>query len=266
MTVRIHSQVLRELHSTARAHGSDECMGLLIGDPGEQAIAGAYLLEAESSPGHAEAEPITLKRAAAEIRAGGQIVRGIFHSHGKHPVFHSATDHATVARILPALAETNFERSGTRPTPWLAGPGHAVLPLADGRVRTYALSAPPDSLDPAPDWTHVRFERRETEKNTAVHTAESLVLAAGGLALTLGLPDGATLSAVVSDPATARLARLFSVVVNCSGDFEAMCLIVAEVGAESFEKLLPCEILAVEGDTEASGGRLLTLVRRRKVA
>jgi len=267
MTVLIHSRVLREMHRAARAHNHDECMGLLTSLPGEPAITGAYLLDAEVAPAHAEADPIALKHAADEIRASGQVARGMFHSHGKHAVFHSGTDHDTVHRILPAMAEANFERHGTPGGPWTAGPGHAALPLADGRVRTYHLSAKVGSFEETLDWTTIRFSRRDTAQPTATHTTGLLELAVGGVVLSCGVPESATLTSTESDDAPARTARLYSVVVNCAGDYEAKCLVVAEFGSEGFVRFEPCEILEVETDAAARpGGRFLTSRPRLLVA
>jgi proteasome lid subunit RPN8/RPN11 len=267
MPLLILSRVLREMHRAARAHNNDECMGLLTSLPGETAITGAYLLDAEVAPAHAEADPMALKHAADEIRASGQVARGLFHSHGRHPVFHSGTDHTTVHRILPAMAEANFERHGGRATPWIAEPGHAALPLADGRVLAYRLAARPGSFDYEPEWTSIRFARRDTTEPTAMHTAGRLELAAGGVALICGLPEGVTLTSTVSDDAPSRTARLYSVVVNCAGDYEAKCLVVAEIGGEAFVRLDPCEILDVDDDSAPrSGGRFLTARPRLLVA
>jgi hypothetical protein len=267
MNVQILSRVMDEMHRAARAHGGDECMGLLTSFPGEPAITGAYLLDAKVAPAHAEADPIALKRAADEIRAGGQVARGLFHSHGKHAVFHSGTDHTTVHRILPAMAETNFERLGSPATPWIAEPGHAALPLADGRVRTYRLTAESGTFDEAADWTATKLVRHETREPAATHTTGRLELAAGGVVLSCGVPDGATLTSTESDDAPSRTARLYSVVVNCAGDFEAKCLVVAEVGGEAFMRFEACEILTVESDdTARPGGRFLTWRPRLLVA
>jgi len=259
VALRIDRQVLREIHGIARAHGADECMGLLCSLPRETAISSAYLLAAETAPGHAETEPLAIKHGAEEIRASGQTPRGVFHSHGKLAVFHSAVDDTTMRRILPAMADSVVERFGGLTTPWTAEPGQAALPLPDGRVRVFRLTAGPVTCGAEVEWTGIRLERRETAEPAATHRVGELELAAGGIVMKLGVPEGASLTAIDSDTAPARVARLYSLVVNCAGEFDARCLELTEIGAETSVKFEPCEILpACDDEARPAGGRFLT--------
>jgi len=168
------------------------------------------------------------------------------------------------------MAEANLEPAGTPSTPWVVSPARAALPLRNGRVQFHDLSAPAPSqvaFDAEPAWQWVRYQARETAEPAATLSAGVLELAAGGIAVTVGLPAGLAVSATVADTAPARLARIYSLVVNCRGDANAKCLVVAEVGTEWFQRLDPCEVMTISREAApAEGGRFLSAGARLLVA
>src|SRR4051794_36587486 len=100
---------MKRINRHARAVAPRECLGLLAAKrgaaPGLATIT--CLLPARASESHAEATPLDLARAAAALRGRGLKPVGLWHSHGDFGVHHSPIDDATVARLLPAMAEVN---------------------------------------------------------------------------------------------------------------------------------------------------------------
>jgi proteasome lid subunit RPN8/RPN11 len=261
MPLLIHSETLKEIVAAAAQHGSRECMGLLLSERGEAAVTGAYLLEAETSCAHAESPPEAIRAAVLEIRGAGRTPRGMFHSHGRHPVFHSGVDHETAHRLLPAMAEANFEAAEGPATPWVVSPSRAALPLRGGRVQFHELApeAPERAaFDGQAVWRSIGYSFRETAEAAATISAARLELAAGGVAVTLTLPEGATLTSRTEEADGARVARVYSLVVNSRGETEAGCLVFAEVGGESFQRFEPCELITMARESDGpAGGRFL---------
>src|SRR5690242_18758272 len=92
-----------------RAAGARECLGFLASEPGTAAVTAIEYLPSRASSAHADAAPMAVKAAADRLAARGLIARGLWHSHGRLPVFHSGTDLATMHRLLPAMAAANTE-------------------------------------------------------------------------------------------------------------------------------------------------------------
>ena len=132
---------MRYIDHLAEIFGSRECLGLLASAPDAGAIDVVYCLPSVGSASHAEAPPLAVKRAADHFAARGLVARGIWHSHGEFPVFHSGTDVATINRLLPSMAAANSRRDQPVKAPTVETPDSAVLPLDDGRVMTFTLAA-----------------------------------------------------------------------------------------------------------------------------
>jgi proteasome lid subunit RPN8/RPN11 len=242
------------IHGLARRNPTLEVMGILTSASDSPTITDAYVLPAEASNSHAEAAPLAIREAAVRIRNAGQVPRGLFHSHANHGVFHSSTDCRTIERLLPALADWYFEPPSA-PTPPAVTSAHlAELQLPDGRVMRFELC--PDGIavvpiDTLPLWTGIQYSRSPESGCVAKQDARTLVLESAGVKVSLGLPDESILISRI-DPPAARISRLFSLVVNAKGASEAKCLIVAEIGAETFLRFDPCEITTVAGEPNRS--------------
>src|SRR5262249_12879708 len=90
--------------------------------------------------------------------------------------------------------------------------------------------------------------------------AGHLRLNGGGVVITLGLPEGATLTSRIIDLSPVRIACLYSLVVNRHRETYAEVLTVYDLDGQSFTEQHPCavEILAdspgVSSSTEDSQG------------
>jgi proteasome lid subunit RPN8/RPN11 len=232
-----------------RAAGAHECMGLLASRPGVRAVTEVVQLPAAASAVQAEAAPVAIKECMQRLLARGRVPRGLWHSH-VGPVYHSDTDHATVTRWLPSMAAWNMER---RPAPHqiqqptLTGPDTARLPLADGHVVHFTLLGPSipglAAAHQRATWRAVSVDfRRAGQRPRATLTPPLLRLEAGGVAVSLLLPDGASITARREDAAPYRVARVYSLVINGRGETCAECLTTYEIGTECLTQQKPCAI------------------------
>ena len=251
-TLIITAQAMREIDVAVRAADFDECMGLLASAPGDETITGVEILAAQATSAHAEASPLEVKRAADAMAARALVPRGIWHSHGRHDVFHSGTDIATIHRLLPAMAMQSYRRDTSTLAPTVEGPDTAVLPLADGRLMLFTLTLEPipgTDLSERATWARVSVDYpRTVPAPVAELTATSLWLASAGVAVSLGVPAGARVEQRIVDRATMRRARLFSLVVNTRRERYAQCLAVTDVAGEMTTALMDCEVEVVGGD------------------
>lgn len=252
-TMRIKKPVIDRIHKWARDADRDECMGLLAAPPTGDPflITSACLLPAEATGSHAVADPVAIKRAVVKMASRVLIPLGMWHSHGFHEVFHSATDDGTAERLLPALAESAFRRP--RP-PWsvpvATGPDSALLPLPDGQALSFVLLGPPvpdvDGYEPAV-WSQIVTTFRKPRKvPRAFQEGAQLHLEAGMTRLSLGVPSGASVLSGRKDIAIVRTATLFSLVVNARGDGYAETMIVREVDGQSWLDRKSCAIEVLE--------------------
>ena len=250
--LRIEQSVLDSILSAARKAGSQECMGLLASGAGKGAlVTGACLLPAQASGGHAEADPLTIRQAVEFFCKRRQRPLGLWHSHGGHDVFHSATDDHTVMRLLPAMAEWSLERvCPVWPAPAVTGADTAIVPLNDGRWLRLTLLGP---SVPGMDHGHERaaWESFDVafcpERNCpqAAIEAGSLRLSAGGVELRLGVPEGATVISSTEDHAPLRSAHLLSLVVNRRGDRYAEVVSVHDLDGEFHMTKRTCRVAVI---------------------
>lgn len=254
----IEQAVFDGILSAAAAAGSQECMGLLASGTGKGSrITGACQLPAQVSGSHAEADPLAIRRAGELFRKRRQRPVGLWHSHGSHGVFHSAVDDHTVMRLLPAMAEWNFERPrAVWPVPAVTGPDTAVVPLDDGRWLRLALVGPSipgtDDGHEQASWACFDVARKPRKGSPrAIHKGGSIRLVAGGVELHLGVPDGANVISAIEDHAPLRSARLFSLVVNRRGERYAEVVSVHDLGGELHVAKRACGV-AVITDRAAS--------------
>jgi proteasome lid subunit RPN8/RPN11 len=254
--LRIPQRAFEQILAHARAAAPDECLGLLVSRAARRSrvITGAALLPADSSPAHACATPQAIAETVARLREHDLVIRGIFHSHGESGVHHSAIDDATMARLLPGMAEDNFERPAPpHLAPVVVAPDEARLPLADGTAQVFSLLGPPiDGLDAreAAAWSSIttRFLARSAAPH-AVHRAGFLDLYGGQAVLSLGVPAHATVGCRLVDASAVRVATMYSLVVNSPGEAYAEALTVWEVAGRTFTEMGPCsvEIIADSG-------------------
>ncbi len=108
--LKITHGLLHAIDVEVQLADSFECLGLLASERGADWVTDMEVLPARASASHAEAAPIAVARAAESLRSRGLVPRGLWHSHGHLPVFHSGTDHGTIDRLLPGMAAWNLTR------------------------------------------------------------------------------------------------------------------------------------------------------------
>ena len=249
-------RAMRQIDALVRVADATECMGLLGSEPGTDTVTSIEILQARATPSSAEASPLAVKQAADAMAARSIVPRGIWHSHGRHGVFHSGTDIATIHRLLPTMAMHGYRRDVCTPAPAVEGRDTAALPLPDGRVMLFTLTSEPipgtDLSEPA-TWSRVCVEYPRTPSGASAEmTATDLRLTSAGVSLRLGIPPGAGVERRIVDRATMRHARLFSLVVNTRRDRYAQCLVVTDLAGDTTTRLFDCEIVVAEED--AGGG------------
>lgn len=251
-TLHITRHLLEQIQLAAVYADGRECMGLLASPAGSTVITEMRLLPAVVSASSAEAAPMAIKRCAEELTTHSLVPRGLFHSHGHFGVFHSSTDQSTLGRLLPAMAAWSFKRLPARVlAPTVTGPDEAVLPMADGHVLTFMLLGPPIPGVEANEraaWTsiHTHFVETSPQEPQARHTAIHLHLEGGGMAVTLAVPEGASISCRKEDFAPLRVACLYSLVVNSRGEACAEALFVYDIDGQCLTQQEACEIKMVE--------------------
>jgi proteasome lid subunit RPN8/RPN11 len=263
----ISSRALDEIERAARFAAHKECMGILASPPDTRAITDAYLLHADASCSHAEADPVSMKEAASQLAENNLVPRGMWHSHGSHDVYHSRTDLATIERLLPAMADSNLEPNvDDFIGPILQGPDVAAVKLADGRMLTIQLIGHQAGvfLDPTPMWRDIAFRRTDRDAPPIAIYDRKVALCGKGVVLELTVPEGCTVTSALKEPGS-RVARLYSLVVNNRGSHEARCLLLVEVNGLVFTRIEPCELITRE-EGPARNGRLLTCPRSWKRA
>lgn len=241
---------MRAIDDAARAADVHECLGFLASRPGDDIVTTIECLDARASRTRADATPMAVKEGVDRLTRRGLIARGIWHSHGRLPVFHSGTDIATIHRLLPAMSRVNSRRGHSTPGPAVEGPSAAVLPLEDGRDMVFTLAADPvPGMDviPTQAWTQVSTEFDRRSPIGASLQPSLLRLSACGVVISLGVPDGARLEAQVVDRAASRIARVYSLVVNTRQERYAQCLAIATVAGETFTRLDDCDVVVLEG-------------------
>jgi hypothetical protein len=174
---------------------------------------------------------------------------GIEHSHGWSDVHHSNIDDETALRLLPAMAEWNFERPApTARTPSVTAPDSALLPLPDGTSQQFTLlgpEAPGGWGRPRVRWGQIRTELTPAsakDEPRATVEGDRLLLQAAGVSLALVIPADATLVAKVLDLAPVRVAYLYSLVVNVRRETYAQVLTVCDALGRSMIHMDRCAV------------------------
>jgi proteasome lid subunit RPN8/RPN11 len=258
MSFLIHRETLEEIDRAAKIAGNNECMGLLASPRESPAITNMCILPAVASAAHAEASPLALRAHMESLVSKGLIPRGIWHSHGKLPVFHSGTDHGTMERLLPAMAPWNFARPAHAiASPAVTASNSAVLPLADGRVMTFTItgsSLPEGYGYELAEWRGISttFGTDPDAVQAAGFDGAVLALEGRGVRIELGIPEGATVQSCVQDRASYRTSTLFSLVVNVRRERFAEGLEVLDIGGESRTRVIPCDITLIGGEVQAA--------------
>lgn len=246
-TLAMTQRAMTRILAAAKKADANECMGLLAGPRGLPLVTAARLLPATASAAHATADPVAIKQCAEALLARRLVPKGLFHSHGHLHVFHSATDHATLNRLLPAMAPWNFQRPGAAiRAPTVIAPDAAILPTADGQVMRFSLVG---AAIPGID-AHQRaaWDSITTSFGAAEHAPQArleathLHLEGSRVVVSLGIPEGASVSCQQEDNAPFRCAYLYSLVVNSAGERCAECLIIRDIEGHSLIQQEPCDI------------------------
>jgi proteasome lid subunit RPN8/RPN11 len=252
MKLSITEEAMGVVLKAAVAAGGNECMGLMAGPRGGGRVTTVCLLPSQASPWAAEAAPLDLRRAVAAFEALGVEPEGLWHSHGQiSGDFHSGIDVQTTDRLLPAMAEWHFVRPKPAvAAPAVTGPDTAVLPLEDGMALRLTLLGPPIAgllAHGRAAWAGVRTSFGEAGlRPRTVFEDGTIRLEGGGVVLTLGVPEDATVSVFKEDAAPCRVAQLYSLVVNSRKERSAECLTVYEFGEDRVMKRSACEVEVVK--------------------
>lgn len=251
-TVSIEAAVLDEIFRLAKKEDNLEVMGLLASRRKSRPVSAACVLPTdERGPSHAVAAPLTIRRAIDELLRRGFIPRGIFHSHGHHPVFCSGTDVQTGVTFLPSMADHNFEPlpgAATKCVPVATGPATATCPRAEGGSLDFVLAGRPlgDGVRTIESWSTVRTAFIASAPPRVVVKSDRLTLEAAGVRLTLGIPDGASVSWSTRE-SELRIALLPSLVVNARGDVHVEAVVVRDLaGVESIDTIRECRLEIVD--------------------
>lgn len=242
-------RVLAALRSHARSAAPDECMGLLASHRAgrSRAITHAVLLDAIAEPSRAVAEPKKIADLVRRLQRRGLVPRGFWHSHVNFAVHHSSEDDETMTRLLPGMADHNFERPAPpHLAPVVTAPDEAWLPLPDGTALSFTLAGPPiPGLDAQERccWKYVSIRHRGKASPTRVVQKDGrLFLHGGAVVIVLGLPAGATLSSRIVEASHTRVATMYSLVINVRGETYAEALTLHDVNGRSFTEMGPCDI------------------------
>jgi len=239
----------RILESAGNAGGKEQ-MGLMASPKKVEEITDFSVLQSIATSCHAEASPAAVKECAETLSSRQLIPRGIWHSHGHMNVFHSVTDHETMARLLPAMAPWNFIRPHPHIlSPSITGTDSAVLPLLDGTTMKFHLrgAAFPDSeATEMIEWAKIThtFDRKYADPH-AVIGPNRLNLSGGGVAISLEFQEGAGLFCKTEDTSPLRSATTYSLVVNERGSSCAECVIIHDIDGFSFTDRKPCAIRVI---------------------
>jgi hypothetical protein len=239
----INAGVMRSLHAHAAKNPDREFPALLLsGENGP--ITGAYFLPAVTATGeYACASPASIAQAVRDIRAAGHWPRGLAHSHARHAVFHSATDLATIFRLLPALARPR-RIAGDEGVPRLVDQDRAVVPLEDGRqlvVRLQGTYVSELDAHRRAAWSFIECRISAGGEPSVVHAGQHVTISGGSVSMRLGIPDGASIQQHVED-GPVRYAVAYSLVVNALGESFAEAVVACDVEGHSFVEKVPCKI------------------------
>ncbi len=252
-TLKITQSAMTRVLAAARKADKQECMGLLAAPRDSSIVTVMQLLPATASEAYATADPVAIKQCAEALLARRLVPRGLWHSHGYFSVFHSATDHTTLHRLLPAMAPWSFERP--RPTilaPTVTASDTATLSTVDGQVLRFSLlgtAIPGLEAYERVRWDSISTRFVETDQAPqARFEATCLHLEGGGVVISLGIPEGASVICQKEDNAPFRCARLYSLVINSAGERCAECLIIHDIEGRSLVQQEPCNIDVSEDD------------------
>ena len=249
--LKILNSTMKDVLASAKRANGFECLGLLASQKKSDVITEAPLFPSAASAAHAEAAPMAIKRLADALKTDGMIPRGIWHSHGDLDVFHSATDHGTMNRFLPAMAQWNFER----PRPPILAPSiidsdSAVLPQLDSQNLCFTLKGstiPGMEAQERVHWENIKIRFTKIHKKPrAILEADRLILEGGYVIMTLDLPEGSTIACSKEDHAPMRVATVYSLVVNVRGGECAECLVIHDLNGEYITQNEVCNIQRVE--------------------
>jgi proteasome lid subunit RPN8/RPN11 len=253
--MRIAEDTYSHIVSEARSADGDEMMGFLASPPDESTITAFVRLDAETGASFAVASPSDLLRTVESFRAKGLVPRGLAHSHGHSPVYHSSIDDSTAARLLPMMARWCLSRPRPRfAAPMVISQDEAVVPCPDGQTILVQLLGPEiagtDVRDRAA-WkgtTHV-FDSSAVEARVTIGVGKVEIQGAG-IRLELGVPEDSTVIVQRVDASSHRSALLFSLVVNVLGRAFVQATQYLEMDGQTFTHrfVCPVELISSTGD------------------
>jgi hypothetical protein len=93
------------------------------------------------------------------------------------------------------------------------------------------------------EWTKVEIGfDLPNAKPIAIDSGTTLELQSGGMSITLTMPESTTVEAWTCDPANVRVATMYSLVVNKSGERYAEALDCVQIGTETITNTRKCDI------------------------
>jgi hypothetical protein len=123
--------------------GPAECAGFLLSDHTSCVIDDVMLAPGQEVSGSSVTVAATSVLAAGrDVEAAGRLVRGWWHSHGAHPVFHSPTDDETTMDVLDQIATTSQVCEEEELLPSIAADGGMVF---ERRSETLRVVVPPSA-------------------------------------------------------------------------------------------------------------------------
>lgn len=171
LTISAHAllKVQEYARVVADRFGPVECAGFLLSDRNSCVIDDVMLAPGQDVSGASVTVAATSVLAAGrEVEAAGRQVRGWWHSHGAHPVFHSQTDDETTEEVLNQIAATSEVCEEEELLPSIAPDGGMVF---ERSCETLRVVMPPSAAGAV---------RMRLLRQTHVGFAFSLVVNASG--------------------------------------------------------------------------------------
>ena len=247
MRLLINVEVMEKVKEMARRAGPFECSGLLASAPTDEEVTAAFELEGNAGLGRVDVAPAALAQMGRSLADRGLIPRGIWHSHGLGPVFHSAIDRETTTRLLRTVAEWRLGPHAMLPSaPLLLSATEALLPDGGNLLRIQVEGSTSGASPGSCRW-EVGFLEEEALPHL-LWQGGCLTLRAGRVELNLKVPEGAALRCA-REAVPVLVGSAFSLVVNARGEACAYCLRICELDGEQFWREERCEI-EVRGDVQ----------------
>jgi len=237
LRLRITTGSLAEMHRLAASVPNTEIIGLLAAakdDP--RFVTSICLLPAVATGGSATASGAAIRAAMARLGSLGMVSAGVFHSHARFSVFHSATDDRMIERLFSTLAGACMATLAEAFEPQLTDQDRALLPLRDGRMLKVGIRG--ESIGGGFDrlaWESARLTFRSDAEPGVRYVHPIVELFGQRSTLELQVPDALTVE-ITQIEAPHRAATLHSVVVNAKGDITVEAVTVLDINGRIFQE------------------------------